>query len=217
MEQVGPRAALEPQEVMRLGRSIRILAAGGAVLAPLCVFGHAIEFLTARLTLLPEAIVRLEVTADHAFNPLIPDQTAAMEALRSPMEVQVGGGWRSLNDMGAPAVENHVDWKRCAPPNLPPPPPEAVHALVTASWQWRHPEPELVLRVPKGRVHDVFLWQPLSGQEDGGTQWMLLLAGDVTKRIPVTTAGEIGPWWIGVTLAAGVVLLWWAWMARRRR
>ena len=47
-------------------------------MAPLCVFGHAIEFLTARLTLLPGAEVRLEVTADHAFNPLIPDQGAAL-------------------------------------------------------------------------------------------------------------------------------------------
>lgn len=201
---------------MRPGRSIRILAAGGAVLAPLCVFGHAIEFLTARLTLLPGAQVRLEVTADHAFNPLIPDQGAALEALKSPVEVQVGGAWRSLDEMAGPVIENHTDWQRCAPPNLPPPPPESVHALVTASWEWRHPEAELVFRVPKGRMHDVFLWQPVSGE--GSNQWMLLLAGDVTKGIPVLP-GALGGHWVvlGAVAAGGGLLFRVVWAFRRRR
>ena len=204
---------------MGLGRSIRILATGGAVLAPLCAFGHAIEFLTAKLTLLPEAGVRLEVTADHAFNPLIPDEGAALEALRSPLEVLVGGNWSALDRLGRPMIENHTDWGRCAPPNLPPPPPEAVHALVTASWEWRHPEPELVFRVPKGRMQDVFLWQPVRGQPEEGSQWMLLLAGDVTKGIPVHRTPVIGTWG---ALAGGAALLLlfvavWHFLRGRRR
>lgn len=217
MEPVGPRPALEPQKVMGLGRSIRILATGGAVLAPLCAFGHAIEFLTAKLTLLPDAVVRLEVTADHAFNPLIPDQTAALEALKSPVEVQVGAGWCVLDELSPPLVEHHTDWPRCAPPNLPPPPPEAVHALVTCCWEWRHQQSEVVFRVPKGRMHDVFLWRPADGNEEGSSQWMVLLAGDVTKGIPVVPAEGRGGW---VALAVGTVaatFILTVWVLRQRR
>lgn len=218
MEPVGPCPALESEKVMGLGQSIRILAAGGAVLAPLCAFGHAIEFLAARLTLLPDAVVRLEVTADHAFNPMIPDQAAALEALKSPVEVRVGDGWRMLDGLASPAVEFHTDWTRCAPPNLPPPPAEAVHSLVTASWQWSHPEPELVVRVPKGRMHDVFLWQPPSEQSAEGTRWMLLLAGDVTKGIKVNPMSKMPDWgpWAGLGAAVATGLGVWAGLWRRR-
>lgn len=185
-------------------------------MAPLCAFGHAIEFLTAKLTLLPGAEVRLEVTADHAFNPLIPDQAAAMEALTSPVEVQTGGVWHSLGEMGAPQVVSHADWERYAPPNLPPPPPEAVHALVTASWQWRHPEHEVMFRVPKGRMHDVFLWQPGNGKGEGSCQWMLLLAGDVTKGIPVRPISAMGLWGVFWVVVVGISILG-GWTLRRRR
>lgn len=218
MEPVGPCPALEPEKVMGLGRSIRIFAAGGAILAPLCAFGHAIEFLTARLTLLPDAVVRLEVTADHAFNPLIPDQAAALEALKSPVEVRVGDGWCLLDGLASHAVEFHTDWAGCAPPNLPPPPAEAVHSLVTASWQWHHPEPELVVRVPKGRMHDVFLWQPPGEQGEEATQWMLLLAGDVTKGIKVKPLSKVSDWgpWAGLGAAVTTGLAVWAVLQRRR-
>jgi hypothetical protein len=212
MEQVGPRASLESQEVMRLGRFIRILATGGVVLAPLCVLGHAMEFLTAKLILLPDAEVRLEVTADHALNPLVPDEAAALQAVDRPLEVQVAGSWAPLDQMMPRLIEKHTDWLRCAPPNLPPPPPEAVHALVTASWQWKHPQSELVFRVPKGNMHDVFLWQPVEANQDSRSQWMLLLAGDVTKGIAVLPRKSMNDWsgaLTGIILITGLCMATW--------
>lgn len=189
---------------MCLWRFIRFLATGGAILAPLCAFGHAMEFLTGKLILLPDAEVRLEVTADHAFNPLVPDEAAALEAVENPLEVLVDGSWALLNQMVRPSIQKHTDWLRCAPPNLPPPPPEAVHALVTASWQWKHPQSELVFRIPQGRMHDVFLWQPLDDNQAGGSKWMLLLAGDITKGIALLPPKYLNR---GAIMGAAVILI----------
>jgi hypothetical protein len=190
---------------MRLGRSIRILAAGGAVLAPLCAFGHAIEYLTAKLTLLPDAFVRLEITADHASNPLIPDEAAALDALKNPLYLQSGAKWLPLSDLTAPKIEHHKDWSRCAPPNLPPPPPEAEHALITATWQWQHPGDSLIFTVPKGNMHDVFLWQPTQADEGASPRWMVLLAGDVTREIPVLP--RRWPFWLLLVIPPALLLL----------
>ena len=56
--------------------------------APLCVFGHGAEFLSAKLTLLPDAEVLLEITADHGGNPLIVDESAAKDALLDPIRLR---------------------------------------------------------------------------------------------------------------------------------
>ena len=153
--------------------------------SPLCAFGHAIEYLTAKLTLLPDAVVRLEITADHAFNPLIPDEAAALAALKNPLNLRSGEKSLPLSDFTVPSLNHHKDWSRCAPPNLPPPPPEAEHSLITATWQWQHPGDSLIFTVPKGNMHDVFLWQPTQPDEGAAPRWMVLLAGDVTREIPV--------------------------------
>ncbi|MFM7605491.1 MAG: hypothetical protein ACKO8Z_09860 [Prosthecobacter sp.] len=175
------------------------------------------EFLTAKLILLPDGEVRLEITADHAFNPLVPDEAAALQAVASPLEVQVAGSWALLDQMVPRLIETHTDWLRCAPPNLPPPPPEAAHALVTASWQWKHPQSELVFRVPKGNMHDVFLWQPVEAHQDTRSQWMLLLAGDVTKGIAVLPQKSMTGWagmLPGIILITGLGMV--AWLLRQK-
>jgi hypothetical protein len=164
---------------------VAIFAAGGAVLAPLCAFGHGLEFLTAKLTLLPEYHVRVEVTADYAGNPLVTDETAAREAVTNPLHVRVGDAWVPLMTMGRPVLSIHADWASCAPPSLPPPPDDAEHALVTATWEWKHPAETVSFTVPKGNIHDVFLWQAETSKSPAAPRWMLLLAGDVTKEMPL--------------------------------
>lgn len=194
---------------------ITILAAGGAVLAPLCALGHGLEFITAKLTLLPEATVQLEVTADYAGNPLVADESAAREALANPLHVRQGGDWVSLNDMSRPTVTMHSDWGACAPPSLPPAPPEAEHALVTATWRWQHPDEFVSFAVPKGNMHDVFLWQEGEGDPAAGPKWMLLLAGDVTKELKLKPRQG---WMVPLGLAAGLlVAVGWFWWIRGRR
>ena len=178
---------------------------------PLCAFGHAIEYLTARLILLPDRGVRLEMTADHASNPLIPDEAAALAALKNPLHLKNGAHWLPLSDLTVPKIEHHQDWSRCAPPNLPPPPPEAEHALITATWEWRHPGDTLTFTVPKGNMHDVFLWQPPTEEVGAPPRWMVLLAGDVTREIPVLPSRH--PFWLLFLIPPALLL---PWLVRRR-
>lgn len=213
---MGPGAALEREEIMLRQLRVTILATGGAILAPLCALGHGLEFITAKLTLLPEATVQLEVTADYAGNPLVADERAARAAIANPLHVRRRGDWVPLDTVARPTLTAHSDWASCAPPSLPPTPPEAEHALVTATWRWQHADDFVSFAVPKGNMHDVFLWQGEAGDPSTGPKWMLLLAGDVTKELKLKSRrGWMVPvgWAVGSLLAVG----WFCWMRGRRR
>lgn len=177
---------------MRFARSIFILAAGGAILAPLCVFGHGAEFLSAKLTLLPEAEVLLEVTADYGGNPLIADEAVAKEALIDPVRLRRNESLVPLAELSAASITQHDNWVEFAPASYLPSDTEAQpHTLITAAWRWRSSEPEIVFEMPKGKMHDVLLWTRDQTNPDAPPKWMLLLAGDRSKAISV----HWPPWW----------------------
>lgn len=177
---------------MRIARSILILAAGGAVMAPLCALGHGAEFLSAKLTLLPDAEVLLEITADYGGNPLIADESIAREALSDPVRLKQHERLVSLAELAAVNVTQHDNWAEFAPASYLPSDTEAQpHALITAAWRWRSETPEIVFEMPKGKLHDVLLWTRDQTNPEAPTKWMLLLAGDRSKAIPVNWT----PWW----------------------
>lgn len=186
--------------MMRLVRSILILAAGGAVLAPLCALGHGAEFLSAKLTLLPEAEVLLEITADYGSNPLIMDEAAALEALADPVRLRQGDVLTPLNSVGKARISEHHNWADYAPAAYLPSGTEGEeHALITSSWRWRSSEPEIVFEMQKGKLHDVLLWTQDLSHPETPPRWMLLLAGDRSRPIPIQQT----PWWRGWMAAAG--------------
>jgi len=189
---------VEREEVMmRLARSILILAAGGAVSAPLCALGHGAEFLSAKLTLLPDAEVLLEVTADYGSNPMIADERAALDALADPIRLRQH---ETLVPLGTAEISRHQNWAEYAPASYLPSETEGeAHALITSSWRWRSAEPEIVFEMPKGKLHDVLLWTHDATQPDAPPKWMLLLAGDRSRPIPVQQT----PWWRSWMAAAG--------------
>ena len=177
---------------MRAARSILILAAGGAVLAPLCAFGHGAEFLSAKLTLLPDAEVLLEITADYGGNPLITDELVAREALIDPIRLRRDETLVPLAELSAASVTQHDNWAEFAPASYLPSDTEAQpHTLITAAWRWRSEEPEIVFEMPKGKLHDVLLWTRDQTNPDAPPKWMLLLAGDRSKAIVIHWT----PWW----------------------
>ena len=178
--------------MMRRARSILILAAGGAVLAPLCALGHGSEFLSAKLTLLPDAEVRLDVTADFGGNPLISDESTARSALADPVRLNVEGHLVALSDVTEPSVSQHQNWTEFAPASYLPSDTEAQeHQLITTTWSWRSETPEIVFEMPKGKIHDVLLWTRDEAAPAAPPKWMLLLAGDKSKAISVHWT----PWW----------------------
>jgi hypothetical protein len=191
---------------MRFARSIFILAAGGAILAPLCVFGHGAEFLSAKLTLLPEAEVLLEITADYGGNPLIADEAVAKEALMDPVRLLRGESLVPLAELSAASITQHDNWAEFAPASYLPSDAETqAHTLITAAWRWRSSEPEIVFEMPKGKLHDVLLWTRDQTNPDAPPKWMLLLAGDRSKAISI----HWPPWWQRwqMVMASSVVVL----------
>ncbi|WP_461785916.1 hypothetical protein [Prosthecobacter sp.] len=191
---------------MRFARSIFILAAGGAILAPLCVFGHGAEFLSAKLTLLPEAEVLLEITADYGGNPLIADEAIAQEALIDPVRLRRGESLVPLAELSAASITQHDNWAEFAPASYLPSDAETqAHTLITAAWRWRSSEPEIVFEMPKGKLHDVLLWTRDQTNPDAPPKWMLLLAGDRSKAIAI----HWPPWWQRwqTVMASSVVVL----------
>ncbi|MDB6004718.1 MAG: hypothetical protein JWR15_1705 [Prosthecobacter sp.] len=199
---------------MRLARSILILAAGGAVLAPLCAFGHGSEFLSAKLTLLPDAEVLLEVTADYGSNPMIADEPAALAALVDPVRVRHNETLVPLATLGPPSISRQQKWDEHAPSvyqtsdtN------DEAHSLITSTWRWRSAEPEVVFEMPHGQVHDVLLWTHDAAHPEAEPKWMILQAGDRSRSIPIQQT----PWWRGrmATAGAGGLILLGAYLVSR--
>ena len=169
-----------------------ILAAGAALWLPLCAFGHGVEFLSARLTLLPDAEVLLEVTADYGSNPLLIDEASARAALADPIRLRQDDTLVALGSLSVPQIAENDDWAQFAPASyLPPDTEEQAHQLLTAAWRWRSATPEVVFEMPKGKRHDVLLWTRDETNPAAPPKWMLLLGGDRSKAIPVAWP----PWW----------------------
>lgn len=160
--------------------------------APLCVFGHGAEFLSAKLTLLPDAEVLLEITADHGGNPLIVDESAAKDALLDPIRLRRDDALVPLAQIASASISQHDNWAEFAPASYLPSDAEAQsHSLITATWRWRSETPEVVFEMPKGKLHDVLLWTRDETNPAAPPKWMLLIAGDKSKAIPIHWT----PWW----------------------
>lgn len=192
------------------------MLAGGAVLAPLFVFGHACEFLVARLETKPD-LVTLEITADYGGNPLIVDAAAAQEAVKNIFEVRSGGKVRKLEELAPLRLESRSQWDPATPASLAPPPDGQAHLLITGLWSWKPDTDSMALAVPEKNLHDVLLWtrdEKLPGKD---ARWMLLIEGDSTPDIRIKPAalGSGLSFWL---LVPGTVLgLAAAWMLRRYR
>ncbi len=185
-------------------RAFSILFFATVVLPP-AACGHGVEFLSARLTLLPQAEVLLEVTADYGSNPMLIDEAAACAALADPIRLRRNDVLVPLSDMATATVSPQHDWAEFAPASYLPPDTEGqTHQLLTAAWRWRSETPEITFEMPKGKLHDVLLWTRDETNPDAPARWMLLLGGDRSKAIAVAWP----PWWQrGATVIASCLIL----------
>jgi len=179
-------------------------------LAPLFAFGHACEFLVARLEVKTGAVA-LEITADYGANPLIADEDAARAAVKRILQVRANGQPRSLEDLAPMRLERRTQWDAEAPASFSPPPDDQEHQLLTATWRWQPDGTEIAFAVPKGSHHDVLLWtrdEHLPGRQ---AKWMLLIEGESTPVIPIQHNGS-GWWYAGLLLPLLII----AWPITRR-
>jgi hypothetical protein len=182
-----------------------LLLFGGAVMAPLFAAGHGMEFLVAKLEVRP-ALVRLEITADYAGHPMLTDEEAAREAIRTVLRVDE----RPLEALAPLKFERRRQWDPQTPAAFAPAEGQA-HELLTGVWQWQTEGGELKFEVPKGSANDVLLW---TLRPDGEAKWMMLIAGDQSPPvvIPAATSPNKLWLWIGPLALVSCLLL-----VRRRR
>lgn len=96
------------------------LTGGAIIMAPLLAWGHACEYLVARMET-EGARIRLEITADYGANPLIADETEARHAIRSILQVlPPAGSPRSLEELAPLKLEHRSAWDPEAPASLSP-------------------------------------------------------------------------------------------------
>lgn len=185
---------------------------------PSLVFGHACEFLVARLEL-TEGVVSLEITADYGANPLIADEAAARKAVKNILQVRSGGQTRSLETLAPLRLERSHQWDPAAPTAFAPPPEGEQHLLIQGKWSWKADAEEISFCVPNGNLHDVLLWtvhQPLRGTE---TKWLMLIEGEETPPLRVIKAqpSRSLAWTALGSLPLTVLLiLGWRWRAQKR-
>lgn len=187
-------------------------------MAPLLASGHGVEFLLARLELLPGK-VRVEVTADCEGNLMLPSKEAARAAMERLFVVGHEGGeagkpWMELAPL---RFEARTQLDTTAP--LPPDPTWAVraHDLITGVWEWSPARGERFrLMVPQGEPMDTLLWRVEPGTAEG-VKWKMLISGDETEWLGPVNAGR---GWLGVVGWLGGVLLVlggvWQFRGRRR-
>ena len=194
--------------MMRRLRNFILSAAGGTVLAPLFACGHGCEFLMARLDV-ESGRVRLETTADVAGNPLIQDESAAEEAVRTSLQLRTPAGLVPLSGLGSMTLERRSEWDAGAPALSAPATPGQPHQLTTAVWEWRPDLPDLVFAVPRGSLHDVLLWTRAGASTGKQAQWTLLVEGESSPviQIPRTASGKMLAWLSSGLVLAGVLLL----------
>jgi hypothetical protein len=173
--------------------AILVFIAGGAFQAPLSVWGHACEFLVARMET-GGGLLRLEITADHGGNPLLPDEEAAIQAVQEVVQIWSPSGPQKLAELAPLRIEKRTQWDLEAPASFSPPPDGTQHQLVTGLWEWRPDGREVVLSVQKGGIHDVLLWtldHALPGRQ---ARWMLLIEGEKTPPILIPASSSRFLW-----------------------
>lgn len=188
---------------------------GGATLAPLSAFGHGGEFLLARLSVLPNREVRLEITADYGENPMISCAEEAQALIPDILQLQGKGKSQALRELAPGKFEKHAKLDPTAPLPVLPGEADKVHELITGTWQWKATGDSLRFEVPKGNPHNVLLWVTDGQTSMEKPRWNMLIAGDVSPVIALPQTRGLDAKFVIVPLIAcvgmGVV-----WSIRRR-
>ena len=173
-------------------------------MAPLFAFGHACEFLVAKVEITRDLVI-LEITADYGGNPMIADEEAARVALKNILQIHAGGQTHALETLAPLNFEHRQQWDPATPANFSPPPDGQTHQLLTAVWRWKPKAREIAFGVPDGSPNDVLLWTTAGQLPGKDVQWMLLIEGESTPAIQLPR--HSGMTWTWITGAVAMVLM----------
>jgi hypothetical protein len=186
-----------------------LLTAGAAIALPLSVCGHGSEFLLAKVQLMKDASLLVEVTADYGENPMLSSEEEARAALKDTLNVRVGDQSHPLNEVVPVRFERRSQQDPSAP--LPPDPlaEGKSHQLLTASWQWKPSADAIAFDIPKESTNTLIMWVMDEQQPTAKPKWQMLIAGDVSPPITLPRS----PWpadgftvvLVSCLLSAGVI------------
>jgi len=186
-------------------------------MAPLLAFGHACEFLVAKLEV-KDGVVQLEITADYGANPMLADEAAANEAVQRILQLRVKDQTEPLQELAPLIFEHRKQWDPATPASFSPPPDGQEHQLLTGIWRWQPEAKEIALSVPKGCPNDVLLWTTAEHLPGKQVQWMLLIEGESTPVIHMPQSGvSRKPWWLPIGVLVALSLIGWLWLIKRRQ
>jgi hypothetical protein len=183
-------------------------------IAPSRAEAHGAEYLGAKLRVLPDGGITLEVTADYGENPMLSSREEALIAVKDLLEIELEDGFVPWSKLAELKWEDRSQPDRSSP--LPTDAVEKPHQLVTAIWAWQPPPGMKKVRfhVPKGVVQDTIFWLAEPGVDRTKQRWCMLLGGDSTPEIPLPERKRNRwPVLIGVIFA----FCWTFWMVRRYR
>jgi hypothetical protein len=204
-------------------RPLVCLAATAAALlmtAPQLV-AHGNECLFARVSQADGGDITVELTADVAGNPLIPDAVQARDILAGALQVRIGERRYRLEDLGAVTWEQRTRLSDDAP--VPPNTDGSTHQLLTAVWHARLPGQTVTFVTPVHTPHDVLLWDAVGARSPGTPRWMLLICGEESRAyvlsaaLSSTTSSSAPIVWLGVLALAALVPVLGLLGARRQR
>lgn len=193
-----------------------LITAGAAIALPLSVCAHGSEFLLAKVQLMKDTSLLVEVTADYGENPMLSTEDEARAALKDVLNVRVGEQSHALNE----AVPVRFEKRSKQDPSAPLPPDPLVenkpHQLLTATWRWKPQDDAIAFEVPKGTPHTLIMWVTDEQQPDVKPKWQMLIGGDVSPPISLPR----NPWTVdGLTLVligALLTLAVFVWAKRTR-
>jgi hypothetical protein len=211
---------------------------GGASLLPLFASAHNGEWLLAKLTIPATGEVSLTVTVDAEANFLIKDRADLAREAKELLLLNDGKETRPWSEVApTPSFGTTDRLDPTAPLNHTPEELARRYTLLQATWRWDDPPARFTLLAPEKSPHTVLLWLDDRRQPAAEARWVMLIGGDESPLIQLSTAEprRALPWWLGpgigdffipaLATLAGMLLVWFAlslnrvgeWLDRKRK
>ena len=168
---------------MRGSCRLAVLFTGLVATAP-HLGAHGMECLFARVSPADGGAITVELTADIAGNPLIPDALQARRILAEAILVHLGDRDYPLDQLGTLTYEERTRFSDDAP--IPPSANGSPHQLLTAIWHAQLPGLTVTFVTPVHTPHDVVLWNTAEAVPAGQSRWMLLICGEQSRAITLS-------------------------------
>jgi hypothetical protein len=176
------------------------------------LFAHGNESLFARVSPGDGGAVTIELTADLGGNALIVDEADARRILSEALLVQLDGQQYPLAHFGTLTFEQRTHYSDDAPIASRGDP--TPHQLLTAVWHARLPGRSVSFATPMHTAFDVVLWNTAEDVPSGQSRWMLLICGEESRIVRLSSGPQSVLIWLSgcavaiVVMAGGLLASW---------